>query len=1033
MYYRRGKMMPLKPTYEELLQKIKALEEEKNTWWKESADETTEFRELGPAEKKGDFLTEAGSLGTIINVGGLQSIMDDFHSLTGMVTAILDMNGTVIESTGWKDICTKFHRVHPETALNCTESDLYLVKNIKPGEYLKYRCKNGLWDVVTPLYIGNMHLGNIYTGQFFYDDDVVDEQKFIRQAETYGFDKETYLDAFHRIPRYSREVIDHLMNFLVKFTSYISNVGYANMTLSMEIKERKRAEDQLRESREQLSEAMNMARAGHWEYDVSSDTFTFNDHFYRIFRTTAEEVGGYHMSSAEYARRFCHPNDMYLVANEIKKVIETSDPDYSPLIEHRIIYSNGEVGYIAVRFFVSKDAQGRTIRTFGVNQDITESKLAEETLRKMDAMLAKIASQVPGLLYQFMKKPDGSYSVPYSSNGIKEIFGCSPEDVRNDFSPILNVIHPEDREKLLQTFDVSAKNLSQWTCEFRVQLPDQPVKWMFGNSIPEKRADGSIVWSGYNTDITERLQGQEALRESEERLQLVMEGSQLGYWDWDIETGKVRRNTYWAEMLGYTLEEVEHTVNQWSDLHHPDDTAAAWKSIQDQLKGKTPAHRAEYRMRGKDGHYRWILDQARVVKRDADGKPLRMCGTHTDITEFKQLEQERQNLQAQLAQAQKMESVGRLAGGVAHDFNNMLSVIIGNVGMAQEEVDPTLPLYENLEETRKAAERSADLVRQLLAFARKQTVSPKVIDINKTISGTTNMLRRLIGEDIDLEWLPGMNVWPVKIDPSQIDQILANLCVNARDAITDVGKITIETGNSEFDEAYCAAHQGFLLGTYVLLAVSDNGCGMNPTILDNIFEPFFTTKETGKGTGLGLAMVYGVVKQNNGFINVYSEPGHGTTFKIYLPRYQIQAESLPKQTRNPLTEYGYETILLVEDEPSILKMTTRMLERLGYRVVAANTPGEAIRFAQEYADEIHLLVTDVIMPEMNGRDLANTILTMHPKLRRLFMSGYTANVIAHHGVLDEGVSFIQKPFSREQLGARVREALDKGNIRSQSS
>jgi two-component system, cell cycle sensor histidine kinase and response regulator CckA len=364
---------------------------------------------------------------------------------------------------------------------------------------------------------------------------------------------------------------------------------------------------------------------------------------------------------------------------------------------------------------------------------------------------------------------------------------------------------------------------------------------------------------------------------------------------------------------------------------------------------------------------------------------------------------------------------------VAHDFNNMLSVIIGNVDMAREEVHPTSPLLENLEEIGKAAERSAGLVRQLLAFARKQTVSPKVIDINGIVTGTTSMLRRLIGEDIDLEWLPGLNVWPVKIDPSQIDQILANLCVNARDAITDVGKVTIETGNAEFDEVYCAAHHGFLHGDYVLLAVSDNGCGMKREILNNIFEPFFTTKETGKGTGLGLAMVYGVVKQNNGFINVYSEPGHGTTFKIYLPRYQAKLESLPKQTGNVQIGQGYETILLVEDEPSILKMTTKMLERFGYRVVAAGTPGEAIRFAQEYTGEIHLLMTDVVMPEMNGRDLAKNILTIHPNLRRLFMSGYTANVIAHHGVLDKGVNFIQKPFSRDQLGSKVREVLEKRN------
>ena len=518
----------------------------------------------------------------------------------------------------------------------------------------------------------------------------------------------------------------------------------------------------------------------------------------------------------------------------------------------------------------------------------------------------------------------------------------------------------------------------------------------------------------------------ESLRESEERLQLVMEGSQLGYWDWNIKTGEVRRNARWAEMLGYTLQEVELTVNQWTDLHHPDDAAAAWSSIQEHLDGKTPAHRIEYRMLGKDGQYKWILDQARVVKRDTQGRPMRMCGTHTDITERKQEEKEREKLQAQLAQAQKMESVGRLAGGVAHDFNNMLSVIIGHADIALVDLDPSLPLYERLVEIRKAGERSADLTRQLLAFARKQTISPKMLDLNETLEGMTKMLKRLIGEDIDLSWLPGDNVWPVKMDPSQIDQILANLCVNARDAIADVGKVTIETGNIEFDESYCSEHPGFVPGEYVLLAVSDNGCGMDANILNNIFEPFFTTKESGQGTGLGLATVYGAVKQNNGFVNVYSEPGQGTTFRIYLPRCRVKAEVLKAKVKDLPTEGGHETILLVEDEPAILEMTAQMLEILGYQVVAAENPGKAIRLAREYVGEIHLLVTDVVMPEMNGWNLANNILSIHPNIKRLFMSGYTANVIAHHGVLDPGVNFIQKPFSREQFGAKVRKVLDGG-------
>ena len=387
-------------------------------------------------------------------------------------------------------------------------------------------------------------------------------------------------------------------------------------------------------------------------------------------------------------------------------------------------------------------------------------------------------------------------------------------------------------------------------------------------------------------------------------------------------------------------------------------------------------------------------------------------------------EDEKILLQTQLMQAQKMESVGRLAGGVAHDFNNMLGVILGHVELAQEQLDNRSPLYLDLQEVKKAAERSAALTRQLLAFARKQTISPKVLDLNETVEGLLKMLRRLIGEDIDLAWLPGQGLWPVKIDPTQVDQILANLTVNSRDAIQGVGRISIETGNVTLDEEYCAEHAGFVPGCYVMLSVSDNGCGMDREIREHIFEPFFTTKETGKGTGLGLATIYGIVKQNGGFVNVYSEPGQGTTFRLYLQKHADKSSVVDPESIAATAKPGRETILMVEDEPSILQLGKRMLELLGYQVLAASGPVEALLMAEHFPGEIHLLLTDVVMPEMNGRDLARRLLSLYPGIKRLFMSGYTADVIAHHGVLDEGVRFIQKPFSKAELSIKIREVLD---------
>ncbi|MEA2060312.1 MAG: PAS domain S-box protein [Thermodesulfobacteriota bacterium] len=402
-----------------------------------------------------------------------------------------------------------------------------------------------------------------------------------------------------------------------------------------------------------------------------------------------------------------------------------------------------------------------------------------------------------------------------------------------------------------------------------------------------------------------------------------------------------------------------------------------------------------------------------------------------DISDQKRAELEKEEIQAQLNQAQKLESVGRLAGGVAHDFNNMLGVILGHTELARLKTDKNHDLLSDLNGIQKAAEHSTDLTRQLLAFARKQTFDPRQLDLNATVESMLKILRRLIGEDIDLVWKPDVHIWPVKMDPSQIDQILANLCVNARDAIAGVGKLIIETGIKIFDDEYCNEHPDFIPGNFVMLAVSDNGCGMDKETLDKLFDPFFTTKEIGKGTGLGLATVYGIVKQNNGFINVYSEPGQGSFFKIYLPRFG--SDKTPDKTipEKNTAAGGTETILLVEDEPSILKITRMMLERNGYTVLSADTPALAMEKAKNHSGSIALLMTDVVMPEMNGRDLAGQISRLYPDIRVLFMSGYTADVIAHQGILGDGLAFIQKPFSMADMTEKIRNVLDMATVKNQ--
>jgi CheY-like chemotaxis protein len=377
-----------------------------------------------------------------------------------------------------------------------------------------------------------------------------------------------------------------------------------------------------------------------------------------------------------------------------------------------------------------------------------------------------------------------------------------------------------------------------------------------------------------------------------------------------------------------------------------------------------------------------------------------------------------------------MESIGRLAGGVAHDFNNMLTVIQGYSQLGLMESEPTSHIHGFLQEIDHTATRSAELTKQLLAFARKQTIAPKVLDLNETVSGMLKMLQRLMGEDISLAWHPAPGLWQIKTDPSQIDQILANLCVNARDAIKGTGHVTIKTSNNTIDADFCKKYPDTHPGEYVHLSVSDDGSGMDKETMDHVFEPFFTTKGIGEGTGLGLATVYGIVKQNNGFITIQSTQGQGTSFSIHLPRLEDSSSASPTVEAPICLQRGQETILLVEDDSAILKISAVMLEKQGYRVHSAMSPSEAITIAGEREGEIDLLITDVIMPEMNGRDLATALLSLYPHIRCLYMSGYTADVIGQHGVLDDGEHFIHKPFSLPGFSTKVREVLDGKNLPS---
>jgi PAS domain S-box-containing protein len=649
---------------------------------------------------------------------------------------------------------------------------------------------------------------------------------------------------------------------------------------------------------------------------------------------------------------------------------------------------------------------------------INERKQAENDLKKSEALFRMLVNTIPDLIW--LKDTEGVY---LSCNTMFErFFGAKEAAIigKTDYDFVDKELADFFREHDLKAVAAGRPSSN----EEQITFADNGHKAiLYTTKTPMFGTDGKLIGIlGIGRDISERKQSENQLLSLAQRLQLATSSARLGIWDWSVKDNSMVWDDLMFELYGLTRESFPSSIDAWMNGLHPEDKESAIAECQAALNGEKEFD-TEFRVLHPDGTVKHIKGKG-LVLRGADGNAERMLGINYDITEAKHAEEEKYKLEAQLQQAQKMESVGRLAGGVAHDFNNMLGAILGYAEVAQDEVDSAQPIHGYLEEIRKAAARSADLTRQLLAFARKQTVSPKAIDLNDTVTNMLKMLQRLIGEDIHLTWQPSPDQCQIKMDPSQVDQILANLCVNARDAIEDTGQITIETGTCSIDADYCAANLEATPGDYVRLVVSDNGKGMDRDTLTHVFEPFYTTKEMGKGTGLGLATVYGAVKQNNGFINLYSEPGKGTTFSLYLPYYagdtirkqaEGEAEAVPR---------GQETILLVEDDAAMLDITAIRLVKKGYIVLKADSPGQAMELAREHHGAIHLLMTDVIMPEMNGRDLARSILTIHPGMKRLFMSGYTADIIARHGVLDEGVHFIQKPFSQADIAAMVREVLD---------
>jgi two-component system cell cycle sensor histidine kinase/response regulator CckA len=666
---------------------------------------------------------------------------------------------------------------------------------------------------------------------------------------------------------------------------------------------------------------------------------------------------------------------------------------------------NGELYWNDVQISPVKDRHGAITHFLGVQTDITSHKKSHAELRETNDRFLQLADNISEVFFIM----DAQFrQTLYINAAYEKIWGRTQQSLYDDPESFLDPIPPDDRDRLLASIVRMQFGEHPPTSEFRVVHPDGTTRWVLWHAVPIRNEKGEVYRiSGVARDITERREAQLALEESLERFRKLTEAS------FDAicvsQDGIIREvNRGLIEMLGFDSEN-EVVGQRVVDLIAPQSAEEVNERVTANIEGTY-----ELVVRRRDG--KTIVVEATAKSQTIGGNVVRITALR-DLTERRVLEE-------QFRQAQKMEAVGRLAGGVAHDFNNLLTVITGFTDMLLAKFGNGDPRRADLEEVRKAAEAAATLTRQLLAFSRQQVIEPKVVVLEDVVRQTQKLLTHLIGEDIELATQFGSQPCVVCIDPGQLEQVIMNLVVNSRDAMPTGGKLTIETAVVDLDEDYASAHWPATTGRYAMLAVSDTGVGMDESIRGKIFEPFFTTKEPGKGTGLGLATVYGIVKQSGGFVWAYSEPGKGATFKVYLP---LWAEASPPTRELPprlSSPCGAETVLLVEDSQSVRRIVRRTLEQGGYNVIDAPSGKAALELAARLDRPVDLLLTDVVMPDMSGRVLAEEFAALQPNTKVLYMSGYTDDAVIRHGILRAKTHFLQKPFTPLALATRMREVLD---------
>ena len=1105
--------MPEKPTYEELEKRIRDLENRIAISSKK--DPLAENHDARVSTSPHTEPEIAGlDLAAIIDVKAIQSLMDHFYKLTNIGVAILDLNGEILIATGWQDICTKFHRVHPESRKNCLESDLELSNGIKPGEFRLYRCKNHMWDMSTPIMVGGRKAGSLYLGQFLFEDESADVETFRCQARKYGFDENAYISAVQRVPRWSRLTVDTVMNFYTQLADLFSQLGFRNFMLAESIAEKNHLLDSLSESEEKYRELVE--NLNDVIYSVDNDgTITY-------VSPLAESIFGYpdHEIVGRRFSELIYLEDREMVSTAFMRVLQGN---LAPM-EYRIQTKNDEIRWVRTSSRPI-DKNGRVTGLQGVLTDITNHKTADAALQKSEEKLRAMLNASPlaillidrnGRVLESNEEHAGRLQMTRAQITGKCIWDLLPESVRvhrkmqvetvfetgEPFSGedkrgnVWNAyhIHPaiknnrnEIEAVIVEALDISERKRSEealkeskmfldnmsdiayiadaqgnvtWVNSAFARITGIPPEEIIGKpflplfikddhaslidvykktllggslentltftsgvtchftSLPKRNDKGEIIGTfGVARDITARLIAQKALQVSEDRLKKAQEAAGIGNWEYDMSTGRV-----WGSEEAFRIYEIERT-SEYLPLDevesHIIDAERVNQALVD-LITKGEDYDIEFQITQKNSQRLLTIHSIADLIKDDEGNPVKVLGVIQDVTDKKVKEQEHIKLLAQLQQAQKMEAIGTLAGGIAHDFNNLLMAIQGRASIMLMNKDSSHPDIRHLKGIEDDIESAADLTRQLLGFARGGKYEVRPTDLNEVIKKQNRMFGRT-KKEISIRGKYEKDLWSVEVDRGQFEQVLLNLYVNAWQAMPGGGDLYLKTENVTINRTDVKPFS-IEPGRYVKISVTDTGVGMDKKTREKIFEPFFTTKEMGRGTGLGLASAYGIIKNHGGFINVYSEKGHGATFNIYLPA--SEKEVIEEKKPAGETVSGTETVLFVDDEDMIIELAEELFEGLGYKVLTAGSGREAIETYEKNKERIDMVLLDMVMPDMGGDETYDKLKKINPDIKVLLASGYSMNGQATE-IMDRGCSgFIQKPFKMRELSQKLREILD---------